>query len=275
MVSCLILTHNEESNLPRCLASLPWCDDIVILDSFSEDRTEAVAREAGARFFQRPFDNYAAQRNYALASIQYRHPWLLMVDADEVVPADLVEEIRGRLGTVRPEVTLFRLRRKDFFLGKWIRRSSGYPTWFGRLMRVGKVRVERAINEEFTTEGEVETLGAHIHHYPFNKGFSAWVEKHNRYSSMEAALIVGGGLAECMVSELLCRDPAVRRRAQKTLFYRLPGRPLLMFMALFFIRGGFLDGRAGLTFSLLRSWYEFMITCKVNEIKRRQRGMAL
>lgn len=274
-VSVLILTYNESANLHRCLSSLNWCGDVVVLDSFSTDATVDIAHQYGARVFQRPFDNYAAQRNYGLTEITYTNPWLLMVDADEVVPPELAQEIKQTLASVEHDVCLLRLRRKDHFLGKWIRRSSGYPTWFGRLMRIGQVRVEREINEEFVTDGKVDFLREHLIHYPFNKGFAPWFEKHNRYSSMEAELIATEWFAPVTIRGLFDIDPALRRKTQKSLLYRLPGRPLLIFLLLYLVRGGFLDGRAGLTFCLLRSHYEFMINCKVRELGLRKQNSPI
>jgi glycosyltransferase involved in cell wall biosynthesis len=157
-VSVLILTLNEEINIGECIDSCRWSDDIVVFDSCSSDRTRDVALAKGARVFQRPFDNYAGQRNAALSTVTYAHPWVLMVDADERVPADLAAEIAASVGSVSPRVVLFRMRRKDFFLGKWLKRSSGYPTWFGRLVRLGRVRVQREFNEEYIADGEIVIL---------------------------------------------------------------------------------------------------------------------
>ena len=274
-VSVLILTLNEEINLGRCLSSLVWCDDIVVLDSFSTDRTEEIACDAGARFVQRAFDDYASQRSFGLSEIDYRHPWVLMVDADEVVPPDLEEEIERETAACDSDVSLFRMRNKNFLMGRWIRRSSGYPTWLGRLARVGHVRMRRAINEQIHTEGRVRLLRGHLHHYSFNKGFNAWFEKHNRYSAMEAMEIVRGAGNRVRLSDLRAADPADRRRAVKRLVYALPARPLVVFLGLYVFRGGFLEGRAGLTFSALRAIYEFMIDCKVRELRRRKAGLPL
>jgi glycosyltransferase involved in cell wall biosynthesis len=274
-ISVLILTYNEETNLPRCLESLHWCDDTVILDSFSTDKTKEIAHSSGAQVFERPFDNYAAQRNFGLKEIPYKHPWVLMVDADEEVTPELANEIKEAIASCDSNTTLFRMRRKDHFLGKWIRRSSGYPTWFGRLVHPNRVHVEREINEEFLTDGTIGLLQHHLNHYPFNKGFSAWLEKHNRYSTMEATLIVNQGLMNPNMGDFLDKDPATRRKAIKALVYRLPGRPLLMFIALYFVRGGLLDGKAGLTFCILRSFYEFLINCKVKELRLRDRSLPL
>ncbi len=274
-VSVLILTLNEEANLAKCLDSLSWCDDIVVLDSYSGDGTERIAKDRGVRFEQRKFDNYALQRNYALNEIGYKTPWLLMVDADETVPRDLADEI-GRASTNADEHTcIFRMRRKDHFMGKWIKRSSGYPTWFGRLIRIGRVTVEREINEEYCTDGVTESLRCHLHHFPFNKGMAAWLEKHNRYSTMEAELMVQGSKQQSKDVSIFSRDPVLRRKAIKALVYRLPCRPTLVFLTLYILRLGFLDGMAGLRFCQLRKTYEFMIDCKVKELRRRAQGLNI
>lgn len=274
-VSVLILTLNEELNLARCLASLEWCDDVVVLDSGSYDGTVSIAGEMGARVVKRCFDNYANQRNHGLQEIAYKYHWVLMVDADEVVTPGLVAEIDQVLNGADPGLCLLRMRRKDYFMGQWIRRSSGYPTWFGRLVRIGHVRVERSINEEYVTDGEVGQLKEHLLHYPFNKGFHAWFEKHNCYSSMEGELLELKQFERFVLADLSSTDPALRRKAVKTLVYRMPGRPLLMFFALYVIRGGFLDGQAGFTFCVLRSFYEFMIDCKALEGKLRRQSLPI
>ena len=275
-VSVLILTKNEEVNLPHCLSSLQWCDDLVVLDSFSTDLTTEIARNAGIRLFQRKFDDYANQRNYGLKEIQYKHQWVLMVDADEKVPDELVREIGEALASCTAEVTLFRLRRKDFLLGRWIKHSSSYKAlWFGRLMRIGRVWVERAINEEFHTDGKVAFLQSSLLHYPFNKGFHEWLEKHNRYSSMEAELKFYKGVYPWKLNDFWHADPAVRRKALKALVYSMPARPLIMFAGLYFVKGGILDGRSGFTYCMLKGIYEYMIDCKLQELTRRKQGLPL
>ena len=123
-ISVLILSLNEEINLAACLDSCAWCDDIVVFDSFSDDGTGAIAAAKGARFVQRRFDNYAAQRNAALTEVRYKHPWVFMVDADERIPPDLAEELRQAVAQADEDTVLFRMRLKDFFMGRWLRRSS-------------------------------------------------------------------------------------------------------------------------------------------------------
>lgn len=274
-VSVLILTLNEEINLADCLASCAWSDDIVVFDSLSSDRTVDIARERGARVVQRPFDNYAAQRNAALGTVTYKHPWVLMVDADERVPADLAAEIAAAVARAGDEVALFRMRRKDYFLGKWLRRSSGYPSWFGRLARVGRVRVEREVNEEYIADGRIGHLQAHLHHYPFNRGIAYWIERHNRYSTMEAAAKMSLERGRIALGGLVNGDPIDRRRTLKQLLYLVPFRPQIVFFYLYIVRLGILDGRAGFYFSRMRATYELLIDLKVIENRRRQRGLPV
>jgi len=274
-VSVLILTLNEEANLAECIDSCGWSDDIVVFDSMSEDRTLEIAKTKGVRLIQRRFDNYAAQRNAALTTVQYKYPWVLMVDADERVSPELAAEIATTIAGVGADVALFRIRRKDFFLGKWLRRSSGYPSWFGRLVRLGYVRVEREVNEEYIADGEVGHLKAHLHHYPFNKGVAYWFERHNRYSTMEAIAKMGMHNDRIVVRELFAWDPIDRRRMLKQCLYRLPLRPLIVFLYLYIVRLGFLDGRAGFYFGRMRAAYEMLIDLKVIEARRRRRNLAV
>jgi glycosyltransferase involved in cell wall biosynthesis len=274
-VSILILTFNEELNLERCLNSLKWCNDIVVLDSHSTDKTIQIAEKFQSRVVSRKFDGYASQRNFGLNEIEYKHPWILMVDADEVIDDALATEIQKACSSSEDETSLYRVKRKDFLMGKWLRRSSGYPTWFGRLIRKGRVWVEREINEEYHTDGKVGYLQGHLLHYPFSKGFHAWLDKHNRYSSMEAQGIVLQKAEPLTFGGFYSKDPAMRRKALKSLLYRLPARPLLVFVALYVLRLGCLDGRAGLTFCLLRTFYEYMIDCKVKEMRLFQNGSHL
>ncbi len=271
-ISILIITLNEEANLAECLDSCSWSDDIVVFDSFSSDRTPEIAAQKSVRFFQHRFDNYAAQRNAGLTEIQYKHPWVLMVDADERTPSDLVVEIEQCVTNADSDTVLFRMRRKDFFLGRWLRRSSGYPTWFGRLVRLGRARVEREVNEEYIADGKIAYLQSHLHHFPFNRGIAYWYERHNRYSTMEALAKAQANQAPLRLRTLFSADPIERRRALKGLAYRLPMRPGLVFLYWYLLRLGFLDGRAGLAFSMMRASYEFLIDLKVLEAERRQIG---
>ena len=272
--SVLILTLNEEVDLPDCLESVSWCDDVVVFDSFSTDRTVAIAEAAGARVFRRKFDNYAAQRNAALTQVEYKHPWVLMVDADERWPREIFEEIQQAAGNGH-DASLYHFCRKDMFMGRWLKRSSGYPTWAGRLVKLGEVSVKREINEEYWTDGKKGYLESHFIHHPFNKGVAFWLERHNRYSTMEAKALVAETQERLGIKGLFSSDPTKRRKALKQIAYRLPCRPLLVFCYLYFFRLGFLDGLPGLTYCRLRAMYEYMIDLKVRELRRREKGLPI
>jgi glycosyltransferase involved in cell wall biosynthesis len=274
-VSVLILTLNEECNIGQCIESCRFSDDIVVFDSFSDDGTVSLATSRGVRVVQRRFDDYSAQRNAALSSVSYRHPWVLMVDADERVPAELAREVAAAVAAAEPDTVLFRMRRKDFFLGRWLKRSSGYPTWFGRLLRLGRVHLKHAYNEESVADGRVGYLKEHLHHFPFNKGVDFWFERHNRYSSMEANAKMDGQGQPLSLGALFARDPIERRRMLKRMLYLVPGRPLIVFFYLYIVRLGILDGVPGYYFSRMRAAYEMLIDVKVMESRRRQRDAAV
>ena len=275
-ISVLIMTLNEEKNLPACLASLAWCDDIVVLDSFSTDGTVEIAQAAGARVYQRAHDTESRQRTYGLKEIEYKYPWVYTPDADEVTPSDLRDEMLAiARDATRPESS-FRIRYKNMFMGRWIKHSSLYPTWITRLVRPDRVRYERDAHSRCLTEGPEGRLNAHFIHYSFNKGMNAWYDKHNRYSSSEARETVTS-LREKRVPwrDRLSGVPEVRRRALKELSMRLPFRPAARFGYMYVLRGGFLDGREGYHDCQLLAAYEYMIVIKTEELRRRENGLPV
>ncbi|NLF59689.1 MAG: glycosyltransferase family 2 protein [Lentisphaerae bacterium] len=272
-VSAVILTLNEERNIVECIGALrEWCDDIVVYDSFSSDRTVELANELGARVFQRRFDNYAAQRNAALREIEYPNKWVLMVDADERWGKELGERILEFIKSSDDGVGIVHFQRCDMFMGKWLKHNIGAGTWSGRLLRLDRVEVRRDINEEYHTTGEkVYMRAVRFVHYPFSNGINYWFTRHNRYSDMEAARLLAERGEGMRWRDLLRGGPVERRKAMKQLFYRLPGRPVLLFGWLYFVKLGFLDGRAGFHYTVLRCIYEYMIVLKMQEMRERER----
>jgi glycosyltransferase involved in cell wall biosynthesis len=265
--SIAILTLNEEQTLGPCLDSVSWADDILIFDSFSTDRTTEIARARGARVIQHEFSGYARQRRACLEKGEFKHPWVFMLDADERFTPELRQEIQAALPRISEDVCLFRLRRKDFFLGKWIRRSTLYPTWFGRLMRRNRVRIDREINEQYSSDGQVQDLSEHLLHEPFAKGLSHWIERHNTYSTLEAEQRLSEQDQAVPAHQLFSSDAVLRRSALKQLAYRVPGRPLWMLLYLWFGRGAILEGYPGVCYSALRAWYELTIDLKSRELR--------
>lgn len=273
MISAIILTYNEENILSKCLEALNFVDSIIVFDSYSTDCTLVIAKSYKANIVQRKFDNYANQRNAALASVPKHFDWILMVDADEIVTDELKEEILEKTKHEK-SITMYRVRRKDMFQGKWIRQSSGYPTWFPRLFKNGTVTVQREINEEYVTTGNEGRLNGHLIHYPFNKGLEWWVEKHKRYAKFEAKKMLEEMEAPLLLRDLIRKDPVKRRKAQKRLSYRLPLRPHLVFFAFYVLKGGFLNGKAGYTFCMLRKSYEIMIDREYKTLKSKSLNIS-
>ena len=269
MISVLILTKNEEHDLSGCLDSVAWSDDVHVFDSLSSDATVSIARSRGAKVRQRPFDNYAAQRNAALHGLDFKHPWVLILDADERIPEALREEMLQCIVGAPVGVAAFRFRRRDFLGKTWLKRSQLSP-WYIRLVQPDRVHYEREVNEILKVDGRIADLAQPFDHYPFSKGMAHWLAKHNTYSTMEAQYIVRSRQSKpcfSIAQVFLNRDFNERRYHQKELFYRLPGRPLIKFLLIYFVRLGFLDGRAGLIYATLQSIYEYMIVLKTRELE--------
>ena len=274
-VSVLILTLNEENNLPGCLASVSWSDDVVVLDSFSNDGTTAVAAQHGARVVQRKFDNWAAHQNWAMQSIDFKHEWVLYIDADERVTPELKAELQAiSRDQSRMEVAYY-LGRKNYFLGQWIKHAMP-PSHIMRFFKPGKVRFERLVNPTPVIEGKHGYLRHYLDHYNFSKGITEWIDKHNKYSLMEA--IEGRKLIKGQAGpqpSLFDRDASLRRKALKNLSFRMPFRPAIKFIYLYVFGRGFLDGRAGFTYCILQSIYEYMIVLKMKELHRKELGLEV
>ncbi len=267
-ISVLILTKNEQQDLPDCLQSVSWCDDIHVFDSYSEDDTVKLAKEAGAKVTQRQFDGYASQRNVALSALPYSHSWILILDADERIPAELAREMLERVQRVQVGVNGLRIRRRDYFGKTWLKHSQMTP-YYIRLVRKSKARYHREINEVLEVDGVVEDLKGHFEHYPFSKGLHHWLNKHNTYSSMEAKRWVEehrGNLSFSLQKALFSKDFTEKRYHQKGIFYKIPGRPLIKWLYLAFWKRSFLDGRAGLTNATLQAIYEYFIVIKTREL---------
>lgn len=276
MISILILTLNEEINLYSCLQSVSWSDDIVVFDSYSSDRTVEIAKEFGARVIQRKFDNWSSHQNWAVENIEFKYPWVYYSDADEIVPPELRDEILEVTSDLtRPEVA-YRLRFKNMLCGKWIKRSSMYPSWIPRLWKPDKIRWKREANPVAAIDGPVGFLKNHFYHYSFNKGFYSWFEKHNNYSSFEAQETIKSlNNGDFRFGEIFSGDPVIRRKALKQLSFRMPARPFAKFLYMYLLRAGFLDGRPGLTYCSLQAIYEYMICLKVKELRKREKGLPI
>ncbi|WP_460981925.1 glycosyltransferase family 2 protein [Spirosoma fluminis] len=273
MISVLILTKNEEGDLPGCLESVSWCDDIHVFDSFSDDQTVVLAKSVGATVTLRRFDGYASQRNAALNTLHFLYPWVLILDADERVPQQLVVELKRKIGQVPDSVNGFRIRRRDYFGDTWLQHSQMTPFYI-RLVRRGKAHYHREVNEVLEVDGIVEDVDGYFEHYPFSKGLHHWLSKHNTYSTMEAQRWIEehkNDIHFSLKKALFSSDFSERRYHQKGLFYKIPGRPIIKWLYLVLWRRSFLDGYAGLTNATLQAVYEYFIVIKTRELLTSQR----
>lgn len=274
LVSVIVLTKDEEANLPHLLASLEGLDhELFVVDSGSTDRTVEIAKAAGATVVFHPFETYATQRNWALANLPIRTPWVLCLDADERLTPELVREIGRTLG--RPELSEagFMLRKRTVFMGRWLRFAGQYPSWHLRLFRRGLGRCEdRLYDQHFVVDGPVGRL-THDYIDVLTDDLSKWTERHNRWASLEAReLLAGEGAGE--VTPRFAGNPIERKRFLRSRVYRrvpLFVRPFLLFIFDYVFRLGFLDGRPGLIFyTLQRFWFRFLVDAKLYELRRKR-----
>ena len=267
-VSVMIFTLDEEIHLPACLAALGFSDDVIVVDSFSRDRTKAICLEAKARFFEHAFEGFGRQRMWAFEHTQPKHEWILVLDADERVPPELAGEIAEVVRTAPTEVGAFRLRRRFHMWGRWLRHSALYPTWVVRLVRRGRVEyVNRGHAETQVVNGRVDSLHNDLIDENL-KSIDEWFDRQNRYSTKEAQFELEQERKRAPLSGLLSADPLERRAALKRVVAALPMRPLAYFLYSYVLRGGFLEGRDGLVFCIMKSEYQRMIVVKKHDMRR-------
>jgi len=274
--SVFIQTLNEERNLPRCLESVKWSDDIVVLDSFSSDRTVETAKSAGARVFQREYDGRANNQNWAVENIDFKHEWVWYVDADEVTPPELAEEIEEVASDPSRNEVAYYVRRRNMLFGKWLKHGGQYNVWITRLWKPDKIRWKRGANPVAMIEGPVGYLQNDFIHHFFSKGFHGWFDRHNKSSTFEAmdnikAITTGSIDWQGLVSS----NPRRRRDALRRLSYHLPARPVVLFLYMYFLKAGFLDGKAGFTIAMLKAMYEYEICLKIQELRRKEKGLPI
>jgi glycosyltransferase involved in cell wall biosynthesis len=277
VLSILILTKNEEQDLPGCIRSVSWSDDIVVYDSCSTDHTQRIALAHGAKVVERPDQDLAVayggdeayHRTWGIREISFRHQWLFVIDADERLNPAAAAELQSVAGNSDPKFVAYRIRRRDFFQCRHLKHVQA-SAWFIRFFRPEFVHYQRLVNPITVVDGAVGDLQHPLDHYPFSKGLGHWFARHNSYSSLEAQQILQNRTSQepfSLSAAFLERDFNRRRFHQKELFYRLPARPLIKFLLLYVVKGGFRDGRPGFTYALLQSIYEAMIVLKVQELE--------
>ncbi len=274
-LSVLIPTRDEERNIADRLASVAFAGERIVFDSGSKDATCAIAKATGARIVERDFDVFSRHKNWALDNIDFAHDWILIIDADERVPPGLADEIRQVLAA--PPAAGYYIARQNLFQGKWIRRAGMYPDWQLRLFRRGVARYEnRCVHEHMVVDGATAFLDHHLVHHDY-KGIERYFERHNHYTSLEAVEIhrMLTRPAEDVIAGRLFGPGPSRRRALKNFAYRyLPARALVVFAYMYGWKRGFLDGRIGLRYCLIRAFHEYQIGLKLKELRDPTSPMA-
>ncbi|RZM82515.1 glycosyltransferase family 2 protein [Leptolyngbya iicbica LK] len=280
-VSVLIPAKNEEENLPACLTSVARADEVFVVDSQSEDRSIEICEEYGAQVVQFHFNGrWPKKKNWSLDNLPFKHDWVLIVDCDERITDELWDEIAEAIQ--KPGYSGYYLNRRVFFLGKWIRFGGKYPDWNLRLFRHAHGRYENLHTEEIRNtgdnevhehvvveSGEVGYLKNDMLHIDFRDLFH-WLQRHNRYSNWEARVyynILNGMGEDGTIGANLFGDSVQRKRFLKKIWVRLPFKPTLRFILFYFLRLGFLDGRAGYIYGRLLSQYEYQIGVKLFELQ--------
>lgn len=273
-VSVLVPIRNEAGNLPRCLGSVRWADEIFVVDSQSTDGSQQIAESLGAQVVQFHFNGtWPKKKNWALENLPFRNEWVFILDADEVLPNEAEAEFRDAIANAG-EIAGYWINRRFMFMGRWLRHAY-YPNWNLRLFRHSLGRYEKLtdaatasgdneVHEHVVVNGPTARLRCELDHYAF-PSVEVFVEKHNRYSNWEARVAVEELVRPA--GELQSARVAQRRRL-KRLAQRLPLRPLLRFLYVYFWQRGFLDGREGYYFARMHGFYEFLSVAKTFELKK-------
>ena len=275
-VSVLIPIRNEAANLARCLASVRWAAEVFVVDSQSMDGSAAIATAAGAHVVQFHFNGvWPKKKNWALAHLPFAHDWVLILDADEVMPPGAGAEIGALLAHDGAGCAGYWINRRFMFMGGWLRHAY-YPNWNLRLFQHRLGRYERLVqgetqsgdnevHEHVIVAGATGRLRSEMDHYAF-PSIEVFVEKHNRYSNWEARLELEAG-PHGATAPRSATAPDLRHRV-KYWSRRLPFRPLLRFLYVYVIQRGFLDGARGYYFARLHGYYEFLSVAKAVELRR-------
>lgn len=270
-IEVLILTYNEEQNLPHALASVrDWATKIWVVDSGSTDGTRAIAEAAGAQFIERPWLGYAQQKNWALDTLPIKADWIFILDADEAITPELRQEILAIAAQPADEVRAsgYYINRLFYFLGKPIRHCGYFPSYNLRFFKRGRARYEqREVHEHMIVDGPTDRLN-HLMLHEDRRGLEHLIAKHNRYSTLEARELARqrwlSAERETTPHE---RGIALRRWLKRHVLPRLPFSGVFRFFYMYVLRLGFLDGAAGLRFCTLLATYDRLISLKLAELR--------
>ncbi|MGE5313792.1 MAG: glycosyltransferase family 2 protein [Acidobacteriota bacterium] len=254
-ISVVIITKNEERNIGRCITSVRWADEVIVVDAQSTDRTAELAVSLGARVIERAWQGFALQKEFAVA--QARNEWVLSMDADE----ESTEELRTEILRVTDNggdgsPAGYRIPRKSFFLGRWIRYGGWYPGWQMRLFKRSSARMNhRPVHEGFEIDGAIGTLTSALNHYTYDS-LHQYLEKMNDYTSLD------------VMNKLSERPDAVIR------WYHCVLNPIALFLRMFISLKGYRDGMEGFLLAVYSSLYKLLVYAKSWEYQRARKHDA-
>lgn len=276
-VTILIPAKNEERNLPECLQSVQWAEKIYVIDSNSNDGTSAICSDYGVELVQFNYNGgWPKKKNWALENLPISTPWTFILDADERVSDELRDEIKVAISD--QSIDGYYIRWQFMFLGRWMKHSWSHG-WMLRLFRTGAGKYEdlgmrgeggwdNEVHENVVVDGKTTSLREYLIH-DSRETLSHWIKKQNEFSDWNARRRINQvSNLRLKFSDLASQQPVVRRRALKALYLRLPLKPILMFLYLYFIKLGFLDRKEGFYFCVLRAVHEFNTDAKIFEIKK-------
>lgn len=270
MISFLIITYNESIHIKRCIDSVASIsDDIVVVDSYSTDNTKHIAEINGARFYQNSWVNHSHQINWALDNINFKNDFIFRIDADEYLTEELINEIKHLFSKgISPEINGFNIKRRTYFLGRWMKHGGYYPTVLLRLWRKGMARCENREMDEHMVLNKGRSISLQFDFIDSNlMGIKSWIDKHNGYSDKELKEYYKL-ISSCNDNDNVDLGKAKITRDLKNKYYKLPlfFRSFLMFIYRYIFKLGFLDGKEGLIFYVLQTfWYRFLIDSKIYE----------
>jgi glycosyltransferase involved in cell wall biosynthesis len=270
MISVVILTKNEERDLPACLASLNWTDDVHVLDSGSTDNTVPIAEGFGAIISQNPFESFGKQRNFALDNLCLKYDWILFLDADEVVTSEFKAEVVKRISEADDSIAGFYCCWKMILEGKWLKYCDNFPKWQFRMLKKGRASFTDFGHgqKEGIVDGKIEYIKEPYLHYGFSKGWALWLERHNRYSTLEAKERY---LNTPPFKNIFSKNSSIRNPALKSWLSKVPGWPMLRFLQAYIISLGFIEGKQGFIYCSNMAYYEFLIQIKIRELKNQDK----
>ncbi len=266
MITLIILTYNEELHLQRCLESVKnLAERIIIVDSFSTDKTCEIAQQFGAEVIQRKFVNQAEQFQWALENTNISTEWVFRLDADEYILPELYQEIKEKLNHLPQEITGINLKRRLYFQSSWIKHGGFYPLRLLRIWRNGAAVMEQKMMDEHTVLMHGKSID--FDHDFVDENLSSlvkWTDKHNNYSTREAIMRLDAQY------HFLEQNQQNLHKSNKQFYLKLPLflRAFVYFCYRYFIKLGFLDGRNGLIWHVLQGfWYQFLVDAKIAQVE--------